>query len=69
MTETKGLDLSTLKSELTDAVEQCKGDFDALAQLNQVLTEAIDSCTAAMSQVSPGKSGQDWVEAEERANT
>jgi hypothetical protein len=69
MAQIKGLDLSRLKSELTEAVEKCKGDFDALSQLNQILSEAIDSCTAAMSQVSPGKSGQDWVEGEERANT
>lgn len=67
--EVSNLNLSNVKDKLAEAINLCNGDFDCLVKLNQVLSEATDLCVGAMAQVSPGDSGQQWAEGEEKANT
>jgi hypothetical protein len=45
------IDLSNLKSKVAEAIELCQGDAECLVKLNQVLSEATELCTGAISQI------------------
>jgi hypothetical protein len=52
------IDLSNLKSKVAEAIELCGGDIDCLAKLDQVLSEATELCTGAISQINSDTSSK-----------
>lgn len=49
-------DLGNLQLEIEGMLENLKGDSDALAQLHELLAEALEKCSQAMTESQPSTS-------------